>query len=172
MLGRMRTTHGSGDRIGRPVVRSLGIVVVHVIVVAVLVGACTAAPTPEPAESTPPLPAASPGWRSIGSLGGAGGSGWLSADFTLAGRPTAVNARCVGSGTLVVAVSARQDTPAGGPTHAFVLPCGRATPTVASIAVTDLLPVPEVATLTAGVVDDPGTVRHAAFMLSVEQPDP
>jgi len=137
-----------------------------------VVAACASTATPRPEESTPPLPAAPPGWQSIGSIGGTGGSGWVSAEFTIAGRPSVLAATCIGSGTLVIAASSAQSGTLAGPARAFVLPCGGPNPAVGRVAIADLMPVPDVVTVSAGVVEDPATLRHAAFELSVELPTP
>jgi hypothetical protein len=112
-------------------------------------------------------------WLAVDRVFGcAGGSGWVSAEFALAGRSTVLAATCVGNDTLVIAPSSGQSGTLAGPARAFVLPCGRTNPAAGRVAITDLMPVPDVVTVSAGVVEDPGTLRHATFELSVEQPAP
>lgn len=141
-----------------------------VLVLVAAITACSPAATPETPETSPPLPTAPTGWRSVGSMRGSGGAGWLSAEFVVSERPTVLAATCIGNGTLVIASASPRGGPSSEPTPAFVLACGAGPdPAVGRVAIADLMPVPDVVTVRAGVVDDPGSQRHPAFVVSVEQ---
>ena len=128
-------------------------------------------PTPEPAESIPPPPAAPAGWISIGSFGGAAGSGLTSASFTLGEGVLALNASCSGSGTLIVIITEHSlgvDGAQAAPSAE--VPCGEGGDVRTSrVELVGAFAGDVIAS--AFVVEGGGTIRHAAFTVSVEQPD-
>ena len=135
---------------------------------AAVLAACGAG-TPEPAESLPPAPEAPAGWGSVGSFGGAGGTGLFGISLALHEGGVAVNASCLGSGTLVVMVSETRLSgrePFEAPSAIF--PCGAGGQIAPSRVELSDAPVGEV-TASAFVVEGGGTIRHAAYNVSLEQ---
>ena len=139
----------------------------------IFLGACGVgtSPTLEPAESIPAAPAAPAGWTSIGSFGGVAGSGLTSASFTVGEGVVALNASCSGGGTLVVIIGKNRlgvDGVQAAPSAAF--PCGEGGEVGTSRVELDGAPSGDVI-VSAFVVEGGGVIRHAAFNVSVEQPD-
>lgn len=140
-----------------------------ILVAAVLVSACGAStPTSAPNESIPPAPAAPSGWRSVVAFGGTGGTGFVGvSNIALRGRAVAVNAACSGTGTLIVLLGTAEEGDSGA-RPAAVFPCALGGTAATRVELTGM-PIPQVAMLRATVVEGLGTLRHAAFNVSVEQ---
>lgn len=132
--------------------------------------ACSAIPSsPETAVSMPPAPEAPAGWVSSGSFGGNGGNGMTGTSINLAEGAVAVDATCAGSGTLVVMLSASPPSGAG-PVAAtsVVFPCTEDAEASASRLELAGAPVGDV-TVSAFVIEGGGTIRQAAYNVSLEQ---
>jgi hypothetical protein len=140
-----------------------------VVVLAILVGCDAGTGAPEPAESVPPAPDAPAGWQSIVTFGSSGpGVGAMA--FDVAEGAVAVHASCVGADTLIVTLttsgpSAEQAIAA----PAAVFRCGGAGEPATSRVELEGVSVGEVSA-TAYLVEGPGTTRHGAFNVSIEQP--
>ena len=135
-----------------------------------LLAACGAsAPSPEPSESMPPAPSAPAGWASVAGFGGTGGSGFVGiSSIKLGGHPVALSAACAGDGSLVVIVEASGGSDAGVAPSA-VFPCGGSGKVAENRFEITNMPIPDVATIQATVVEAPVATRHAVFSVSVEQ---
>ncbi len=83
----------------------------------------------------------------------------------------AVNAACAGSGTLVVMLSAQPLSGGSNPVAAtsVAFPCGEGAAASASRLEFANAPVGDI-TASAFVIEDGGTIRHAAYNVSLEQP--
>ncbi len=128
--------------------------------------ACTIGPTASAAESLPPAPAAPAGWQSIGSFGTPSAIGWGGVQLAVSAAPLAIHVACSGNGDVVVAIGTGD-----GPRTSVVMGCRTVGDTAAEGRW--LLPVPAAAateSFSAAVVEDPGSLRRAAYQISIEQP--
>ncbi len=135
-----------------------------------VLSACSA--PPEAAASMPPVPEAPAGWASSASFGGVGGNGMTSIAINLTDGAVAVSAACAGSGTLVVMLSAQllvDGDPVAATSVAF--PCGEGVAESASRLELANAPVGDI-TASAFVIEGGGTIRHAAYNVSLEQTSP
>jgi len=142
-----------------------------VVALVLLLAACSAAPPPSAWPEAPPPPE---GWTSIGAMQGSTAPGWAVSRLIFAGRATAVNASCRGSGTLFVIVGWTGVSPGSGPaefqTAAF--PCASPVEGLISSRL-------ELATARTGqadivvfVVEGAGAIGRSSFGVSVEERDP
>lgn len=145
---------------------------VGLVGLAFVVGACgNGVPTPEPAESMPALASPPTGWVSAGGMGGNGGSSFGGGIFPLCGRRTAIDAACAGSGTLVVLISPMPITDIAQAGLSATFPCITGAIAQSSVELTGMV-IPDTATVSATVVEGLGTLRHASYSISIEQPAP
>lgn len=139
---------------------------------ALALAACGAGSQPSDSnESMPPYPNAPTGWVSLGALGGSGGAGFYGTTLELGGGEVALNAACVGLGSLVVLISPA-DAGDAGPASSAVFRCGDSGQVAITRSELTGMPIPEVAMIRAYVVEGLGVLRHAAFNVSVEQRTP
>jgi hypothetical protein len=138
---------------------------------ALLSTACSAVPSPSPLPEVPPPPE---GWNSLGAIQGETSPGWAGIRLTFSGRTVAVNASCLGTGTLFVIADWTGVSPSSGPaqfqTAAF--PCGSPIEGAISSRI-------ELATAPTGesdvsvfVVEGAGAIGRSSFGVSVEEREP
>ena len=138
---------------------------------AVVIAACAAGtPTSGPSESVPPQPIAPAGWTMVVSFGGSAGPIFSGVgSIKLGGKAVALHAACTGIGTLVVLVEPGDGGDLGA-RPAAVFPCGGPGTEADNRVELTGMAIPDVATIRAMVVEGLGTIRHAAFNVSIEQP--
>lgn len=135
----------------------------------VALAGCATSPTPSPAGTIPPAPMAPTGWTSLGSVGSADSTGFVGLQVHGSGRPLAINASCVGDGTLVVSYAQGTAMPQdqGAVLDAVVFECsdsanGQRHELPVTLGSGDLR-------FAGGVVQNPGSLRTPVYTLSVEE---
>lgn len=138
------------------------------LLAAFVVAACGQASQSPSALPIPSAPEPPQGWVAVGGVGGAGGAAAANT-ISVSLRPgqAALDADCNGSGTLIVVVGGRPG--AGGPeaANAGVFSCSLDGPSPQRLV---LSIVGGQTTVSGYVIEGDGTVTHAVWFVSVEQP--